>query len=78
MLNAPLRSYYVWIAQDISYPLALAAHLGRDDLVIISPYMFRSGHTVGRTEKTVVDHAYERQPFDDISFSHSLLSSGSV
>lgn len=57
--DAPQGAYYVWISSAIHYPRALARHLGRDDLMFVSPdWLERADNYRGRRGlKVVVDHA---------------------
>ena len=58
MQGAPNGAHYVWVNNSLSYPKALAAKLGRDDLIIVSPNFFRSDRWLGIEIKGIVlDHA---------------------
>lgn len=44
MMAAPQRALYIWpVASSISYARALAHHIGRHDLAIVSPSVLRDG-----------------------------------
>lgn len=58
MQEAPYGALYIWVNGNISYPKALALHLGRGDLVIVSPTFIESGKWRGKEFTGVVlDHA---------------------
>ncbi len=57
MRDAPRGAHYVWISKALAYPRALAKHLGREDLIIVSPNFFAykaRGH--GLRVKIIIDH----------------------
>ena len=57
MLAAPHGALFVWVNQHIDYPRALAYHIGRGDLQIVSPGWLER-NTQGREfSGIVVDHA---------------------
>jgi tRNA(Leu) C34 or U34 (ribose-2'-O)-methylase TrmL len=58
MKAAPRGAVYVWGKEDLGYPLALASHLRRDDLIIVAPSMIEE-ICRGRRAAVVVDHATE-------------------
>lgn len=57
MRDAPRDSVYIWVNQHLSYPLRLAAILGRDDLKVVSPGWLRPSNVYGQRREVVVDHA---------------------
>lgn len=58
MKQAPHGAFYVWPNGHLSYPKALAAFVGRDDLKIIGPHEVETGRTFrGNDRMIVVDHA---------------------
>jgi hypothetical protein len=58
MLNAPKRAYYIWRDKALAYPRALAEHLGRKDLTIVTADFFspRSGKGRGLKVPIIIDH----------------------
>lgn len=60
MAAAPPGAIFIWCNSNLSYPVALAKHLGRTDLEIYSPYWLESNRYRGReVSAVVVDHAAE-------------------
>ena len=57
MTAAPLNSVFVWCNGRHGYPRALARHLGRPDIRIVSPSWVDSGRSLGCAHTIVVDHA---------------------
>lgn len=57
MQAAPLNSVFVWCNGRHGYPRALARHLGRPDIHIVSPSWVGSGRALGCAHTIVVDHA---------------------
>jgi hypothetical protein len=54
MLDAPKGALYVWCNKHLDYPRALARHLGRADLVVVSPSYERRGYS---SALVILDHA---------------------
>lgn len=60
MLDAPQGAVFIWNNSYLSYPLALARKLGRDDLQIETPGWLTDYRYVGqRLKGLVVDHAIQ-------------------
>ena len=57
MQGAPLNSVFVWCNGRHGYPRALARHLGRPDIRIVSPSWVGSDRSLGCAHTIVVDHA---------------------
>lgn len=61
MQAAPHRALFVWCSESASYPIHLAADLGRTDLNIVTPYglhrAFQNGRGGAPWPAVVVDHA---------------------
>jgi hypothetical protein len=59
MQEAPYRAYYIWVNGYLSYPKNLAAHLGRQDLKIMSPGSINRGRNLLGIPRSriVIDHA---------------------
>ncbi len=60
MITAPRDAIFVWCNSEMDYPLALAKHLNRDDLRVVSPFIFNRGGAdiKGLDKAIVIDHAY--------------------
>lgn len=57
MKKAPRGAYYVWPNKALNYPRALAKHLKRTDLKIVSPLFFGyKGRGAGLKVKIIIDH----------------------
>ena len=56
MQAAPLNTVFVWCNGQHGYPRALARHLGRPDIHIVSPSWVGSGWALGCAHTVVVDH----------------------
>jgi hypothetical protein len=54
---APPQAVFVWCNGHHGYPRALARHLGRSDIRIVSPSWVGSGRSHGCADTVVVDHA---------------------
>ena len=54
---APPQAVFVWCNGYHGYPRALARHLGRSDIRIVSPSWVGSGRSLGCADTIVVDHA---------------------
>lgn len=61
MQKAPQGAHYVWPDKDLSYPKALAHHLGRDDLVIHDDDWLETPAAFKHREPVVLDHEYVRR-----------------
>jgi hypothetical protein len=57
MQAAPPKAVFVWCNGQHYYPRALARHLGRSDIRIVSPSWVGSGRSLGCADTIVVDHA---------------------
>ncbi len=57
LLDAPRAATFVWCTNNLSYVRALARHLGRTDLVLVSKQGLEHGLCNGRRGLIVVDHA---------------------
>jgi len=57
MQAAPRQAIFVWCNGKHDYPRALARHLGRSDIRIVSPSWVGSGRALGCAHTIVVDHA---------------------
>ena len=55
--GAPHEAVFVWCNGQHHYPRALARHLGRTDIRIVSPSWVGSGRSLGCAGTIVVDHA---------------------
>lgn len=57
--NAPQNALYVWPSGNFNYVSALARHLGRTDLQIVSSnYAFHGGFLLSWGGPVVFDHAF--------------------
>lgn len=58
MLYAPRGALFVWATSALMYPVALAQHLGREDLIIKPKAWLRIETALGlpRDVKVVIDH----------------------
>lgn len=59
MQSAPRSAVFVWCNTKLAYPRALARHLGRNDLRIVSPLWVAPGVMDGCAFQIVVDHCAE-------------------
>jgi len=60
MQAAPRNAVFVWCASHTEYARDLAKHLGRFDLLIVSPSWLEKRNICGRTfAGIVIDHATE-------------------
>lgn len=60
MREAPRGALFIWCTVDVRYPKALARHLGRSDLEIVSPSILSEGAYRLRGRRLsgiIVDHA---------------------
>jgi hypothetical protein len=58
MQMAPKGAIYIWCNGHLDYPKDLARRLGREDLVIVSPYWLTDRRYSGqRLSGVVIDHA---------------------
>ena len=57
MLNAPKDAVFVWLSDDLAYPLKLAKELGRNDLDVRPKGWLCSRNVRGLTRHIVIDHA---------------------
>jgi hypothetical protein len=57
MREAPKGAWYVWPNGHYGYPKALANHLGREDLVIVSAGNLYYSTFLCRDVEVVIDHA---------------------
>lgn len=58
MRECPRESFFVWVNEDLYYPISLALYLGREDLRIVGPSFFDAEYRkFWRTSTVVLDHA---------------------
>lgn len=58
MRSAPTEAVFVWpVHRSMDYAVALARHIGRTDLQIVSPGWFEDSRWRGLQRPVVVDHA---------------------
>ena len=62
MRDAPAGAFYVWCNRDLGYPRALAQHLGRWDISIVSPGWYervrRWPGSLPEGTEVIFDHAF--------------------
>ncbi len=57
MMSAPPGAHFVWVNENLHYPIHLARHLKRDDLTIVGRAALTNGRMLGlRLNSIVVDH----------------------
>lgn len=57
MLNAPKDAVFVWLSDDLTYPMELSRKLGRNDLDVRPKSWLCSRNVRSPTRHIVVDHA---------------------
>ena len=57
MKSAPRGAVFVWCTENLAYPRALAAHLGRQDLELRTPSWCATGLRGREPCAVVLDHA---------------------
>ena len=62
MKSAPRGAVFVWCTENLAYPRALAAHLGRQDLELRTPSWCTTGLWGRKPCAVVLDHATRLSP----------------